>query len=51
MTIGRGSSVIKACMREIPDNSGLLGKGRGYKVHFYLKNEGCFFDKNTKKQG
>jgi hypothetical protein len=37
-------------MREIPDNSGLLGKGRGYKVHFYLKNGG-FFDKNTKKQG
>jgi hypothetical protein len=38
-------------MREIPDNNGLLEESRGYKSHFYLKNGGCFFDENTKKQG
>jgi hypothetical protein len=35
-------------MREIPDNNGLLGKGRGYKT-FYLKN-GVFLIQGVKKQ-
>lgn len=48
MTIGRGSSVIKTCMREIPDNNGLLGKSRGYKS-FYFKN-GAFLIQGVKIQ-